>query len=150
MKKFEFTLASLKKYREQVLDGEKATLSVLRSELNDMETELKQTLELLGLAGVELMEMYEQGTHANEIALQKRYISTLQAEVHQWRHKIMMKEREIEGQLSNVVLATQEVRKLEKLEEQQLEEYKAAAAKEDELFIEEFVSNADWRKNNIN
>ena len=62
------------------------------------------------------------------------------------RHQILMKEREIEAQLQVVIEATQEVSKLEKLEEHQIEEYKAAEQKENELFIEEFVSNADWRK----
>ena len=62
------------------------------------------------------------------------------------RHQIMLKEREIERQLEVVVEATKEVSKLEKLEEQQIEEYKAAEQKETEAFIEEFVSNADWRK----
>ena len=62
------------------------------------------------------------------------------------RHQILMKEREIERQLEAVVQATQEVSKLDKLEEHQLEEYRAAEQKETELFIEEFVSNSDWRK----
>lgn len=62
------------------------------------------------------------------------------------RHQILMKEREIEKQLEAVIDATKEVSKLEKLEEHQIEEYKAAEQKENELFIEEFVSNSDWRK----
>lgn len=64
------------------------------------------------------------------------------------RHQILMKEREIEAQLQTVIEATKEVSKLEKLEEHQIEEYRAAEQKETELFIEEFVSNADWRKAN--
>ena len=38
------------------------------------------------------------------------------------------------------MLATQEVSKLEKLQEKQLEAYRKGVAKAEELFIEEFVS----------
>ena len=69
--------------------------------------------------------------------------------MHQHRHKILMKQREIETQLNNVVSATQEVSKLENLEEHQLEDYKMAVQKEEELFIDEFVTNSDWRKANV-
>ena len=85
-------------------------------------------------------------TNATDIAIHKRYINAKQQELHMQRHKILMKNRDIEHQLQVVIDATMEVSKLEKLEEQQIEEYKAAEQKENEQFIEEFVSNADWRK----
>ena len=44
--------------------------------------------------------------------------------------------------------ATKDVRTLEKLEEKQLEDYKAAANKENEQFIEEFVSGQSIRAHN--
>ena len=52
---------------------------------------------------------------------------------------------EIEKQLGIVVEATKDVKTLEKLEEKQLEEYKALEIKENEQFIEEFVSGAAAR-----
>ena len=48
--------------------------------------------------------------------------------------------------LAVVVDATKDVKTLEKLEEKQLEEYKAAEGKENELFIEEFVSGGAVRR----
>ena len=54
--------------------------------------------------------------------------------------------QEIEKQLAVVVDATKDVKTLEKLEEKQLEEYKAAEGKENELFIEEFVSGGAVRR----
>ena len=53
--------------------------------------------------------------------------------------------RIIEKQLGIVVEATKDVKTLEKLEEKQLEEYKALETKENEQFIEEFVSGAAIR-----
>ncbi len=146
MKKFVFTLQRLKEYREQSLDTEKTTLSELRAELRQLEAELEQILEELAKLNRDLMELYTRGTTAQEIALHKRYINNKQQELHMKRHQILMQNRKIEMQLQNVIEATKEVSKLERLEEHQLDDYKAAEQKENELFIEEFVSNADWRK----
>lgn len=146
MKKFVFTLERLKQYREQVLETEKGSLADLRGQLNKLQAELEDILEELARLNRELVEMYERGTTPLDISVHKRYIAAKQQELHMKRHQIMLKEREIERQLEVVVEATKEVSKLEKLEEQQIEEYKAAEQKETEAFIEEFVSNADWRK----
>ena len=148
MKKFVFTLESLKRYQDQVLETEKGKLSELRGELNRLEAELEDILAELERLNGELVVMYEKGTTPLEISVHKRYISAKQQELHMKRHQILMKEREIEAQLQVVVDATREVSKLEKLEEHQIEEYKALEQKENELFIEEFVSNSDWRKAN--
>lgn len=146
MKKFVFTLERLKQYREQVLETEKGSLADLRGRLNRLQAELEDILEELARLNRELVEMYERGTTPLDISVHKRYIAAKQQELHMKRHQIMLKEREIERQLEVVVEATKEVSKLEKLEEQQIEEYKAAEQKETEAFIEEFVSNSDWRK----
>ncbi|MBR5088086.1 MAG: flagellar export protein FliJ [Ruminiclostridium sp.] len=146
MKKFVFTLQKLKEYREQTLDTEKGTLAELRAELRELEAELEHILEEIVKLNRDLSELYERGTTANDIAVHKRYINNKQQELHMKRHQILMQNRKIEAQLETVIDATKEVSKLERLEEHQIEEYKAAEQKETEQFIEEFVSNADWRK----
>ena len=146
MKKFVFTLQRLKEFREQTLDTEKGTLAELRAELRELESELQKILEDIARLNRELMELYKKGTTANDIAVHKRYINNKQQELHMKRHQILMQNRKIEQQLQTVIDATKEVSKLEKLEEHQLEDYKAAEQKENEQFIEEFVSNSDWRK----
>ena len=150
MKRFEFTLQRLKEFREQTLDTEKGTLAELRAELARLEAELEDILEDLARLNRELVELYNKGTTALEISVHKRYINAKQQELHMMRHRILMQNRKIEMQLNVVIEATKEVSKLEKLEEHQLEEYKAAEQKENELFIEEFVSNSDWRKAHAN
>lgn len=149
MKKFHFTLERIKQYREQELDTEKGTLAEIRAELASLEAELQGILEELSRLNRELTELYEKGTTPLEISMHKRYIAAKQQELHMKRHQILMKEREAENQLKRVIAASQEVSKMEKLEEKQIEEYKAAELKETEAFIEEFVSNSDWRKTNI-
>ncbi|HBI52461.1 MAG TPA: flagellar export protein FliJ [Ruminococcaceae bacterium] len=146
VKKFVFTLQNLKEFREQTLDTEKGTLAEMRVELVEMEAQLEHILEELAKLNRDLLELYAKGTTANDISVHKRYINAKQQELHQMRHQILMQNRKIEQQLQAVIDATQELSKLERLEEHQLDDYKAAEQKETEQFIEEFVSNADWRK----
>jgi flagellar FliJ protein len=146
MKRFEFSLARLKKYREQVLDTEKNTLGILRKQLSTLNERLEAILLLIESKNDELRNLYLQGTTPLNIAVIKRYIAVCQQDAEDLRAQILAKETEVQRQLAVVIAATQEVSTLEKLEERQLEEYRKAAQHEDELFIEEFVQNADFRK----
>ena len=82
MKKFVFTLESLKRYQDQVLETEKGKLSELRGELNRLEAELEDILAELERLNRELVVMYEKGTTPLEISVHKRYISAKQQELH--------------------------------------------------------------------
>lgn len=58
----------------------------------------------------------------------------------QVRYQINLTDMKIEKQRRNVVRLSQEVSGLDKLEDQQLEEYKKLLAKENETSVEEFLS----------
>lgn len=146
MKKFQFTLARLKDYREQILETEKNSLGMLRRELLELQTELDFLYNLIAEKNNELSNMLKTGTTPVEIAVRKRFIASKQQEVIEMQNSIVKKEAQVEEQLQVVLTATRDVSTLEKLEENQLEEYRAAEQKENELFIEEFISNADFRK----
>lgn len=145
MKKFTFTLQKLMDFREQELDRQKNTLGLLRAELQRINDETDELREKIERHSAELEELCFGGAQAFEISVRKRYIISLQQEIHAKEQQAALKRQEIEKQLGVVVEATKDVRTLEKLEEKQLEEYRAAATKENENFIEEFVSNASAR-----
>lgn len=145
MKKFTFTLQRLMDFREQELDRQKNTLGLLRVELQRIYDESDELRTKIAQQSAELERLCFSGAQAYEISIRKRYIVSLQQEVHAKEYQAAVKQQEIEKQLGVVVEATKEVRTLEKLEEKQLEDYKAAATKENENFIEEFVSNASAR-----
>ena len=123
MKKFNFTLQSLKKYDDQVLDSEKSKAA-----------EYEQSIDKLN-------ELVRGGTTAMRLSLHKKYVSSLQQDIYRIKGLMAHKREEIENQLQKVIDATKEVSKLEKLEEKQLEEYRYASQKEQEQIIEEFVTN---------
>ncbi len=148
MKKFQFTLQKLMDFRQQELDRQKNTLSALQAELQRIHQEKEELVRQVGECSEELEAVCRQGAQAFEVSVRKRYIVTLQQEIHARDFSIAQKQEEVNRQLGVVVEATKDVRTLEKLEEKQLEEYKAAATKENEQFIEEFVSGQSIRAHN--
>lgn len=145
MKKFQFSLQKLMDFRQQELDRQKNILSSLQAEKRRIEESRELLVTKVTEQSEQLDRVYRLGSTASDIAMRKRYIVTLQQEIHLREQQAIEKQREIEEQLSVVVEATKEVKTLEKLEEKQLEEYKNAANKENELFIEEFVSSQSVR-----
>ena len=137
MKKFQFTLQKLMDFRQQELDRQKNTLSALQADLQRIYAEKEQLIKQVEEFSAELETVCRQGAQAFEISVRKRYIVTLQQEIHAKDASAARKQEEINKQLGVVFEA--------KLEEKQLEDYKAAANKENEQFIEEFVSGQSIR-----
>lgn len=146
VKQFHFTLQKLKDFREQELDRQKNALAMLQMDLKRIEEAREVLIDKVAEQSEQLERVCRLGSTANDISMRKRYIVTLQQEIHLKEAMAAQKQAEIEKQLSVVVEATKDVRTLEKLEEKQLEEYNAAAGKENEQFIEEFVSGQTVRK----
>ena len=125
MKKFQFTLQKLMDFRQQELDRQKNTLSALQADLQRIYAEKEQLIKQVEEFSAELETVCRQGAQAFEISVRKRYIVTLQQEIHAKDASAARKQEEINKQLGVVVEATKDVRTLEKLEEKQLEDYKA-------------------------
>lgn len=146
MKKFQFTLQKLMDFREQELDRQKNALAVLQGDLRRIQDRREELTAMVVRYSSDLVAAGSAGVSVAEMAMRKRYIVTLQQEIHECEQRAILKQQEIDKQLSVVVDATKDVKTLEKLEEKQLEEYKAAEGKENELFIEEFVSSGAVRR----
>ena len=135
-------------FRQQELDRQKNTLSALQAELQRIYQEKEELIRRVEESSQDLEMICRQGAQAFEVSVRKRYIVSLQQEIHAHDASAAMKQQEINKQLGVVVEATKDVRTLEKLEEKQLEDYRAAANKENEQFIEEFVSGQSIRAHN--
>lgn len=142
MKKFQFTLDRIKQYRMQLEEMEKNDLAALRAELSVLQEEEAAIKKAIADKTEELRRIYRRGAYPNEISVANRYLTLRKQDLEMKRQEIAEKNREIEKKLEDVLEATKEVKKLEKLEEHQLEEYREQETKENENFLEEFFGGA--------
>ena len=146
MKRFQFTLAKLLGYKQQVLDREKNSLAHLRrqqQQIADQKTELERKLSH---SNNEFCTKSAKGMAVFQIAIFKDYHKSLCEQIKALEAEIIAFEEKIQKQLAVVIEATKEVSSLEKLEDKQLEEYKFKEQKADEKFIEEYVNNSSYPK----
>ncbi|MCM1297976.1 MAG: flagellar export protein FliJ [Firmicutes bacterium] len=142
MKKFQFTLDRIKQYRIQIEDMEKNDLAALRADLKQLQEQEQDIWRQILAKSEELRRLLRKGAFPNEISVANRYLTFKKQELEMKKGEIEDKKKEIENKLLDVMEATKEVKKLEKLEEHQLEEYKQMEVKENESFLEEFFGGA--------
>lgn len=145
MKKFQFTLDRIKQYRMQLEEMEKNDLAALRAELTDLLEEENRIKKAIAVKTEELRRIYRKGAYPNEISVANRFLTLRKQDLEMKQQEIADKNEEIEKKLQDVLEATREVKKLEKLEEHQLEEYKEMEIKENESFLEEFFGAGKQR-----
>lgn len=145
MKRFEFSLNKLMGYKKQVLDREKNSLAHLRMQQQQMQDEKEQLEAKLKQSADEFRELSSKGISVMQITLFKGYHQSLRMQIADLRLAIEEMEKKVQKQLGVVIDATKEVSSLEKLEEKQLEEYKAKVAKAEEQFISEYVMNSTYK-----
>lgn len=145
MKRFEFSLNKLKGYKQQVLDREKNDLAHLRRQQQQYIDEKKNLEEKLKLSNEEFCQKSMQGMSVMQVTTFKGYHHSLSRQIKELELSIENMETKVQKQLSVVIEATKEVSSLEKLEDKQLEEYNFKAAKAEEQFISEYVTNSAYR-----
>ena len=145
MKRFEFSLNKLKGYKEQVLDREKNDLAHLRRQQQQYIDEKTALEHKLRLSNKEFLERSAAGMTVLQVTTFKGYHQSLSAQIRELEASIEKMEEKVQRQLSVVIEATKEVSSLEKLEDKQLEEYNFKAAKAEEQFIAEYVTNSTYR-----
>lgn len=140
MKKFIFSLERLLRLNEQQLQKEKTRMSQIMEEKNSCENRKKMVEEQLGQIHAAMDLEIRKGTTIYQIRVFTATIENGKKQVKGLKEKLAVLDMEIERQREIVVRASQEVKKLEKLREKQLEEYRRAEAKEQELNVSEHVA----------
>ena len=139
MKSFQFSLAKMRSYKEQVLEKEKTTLRQLQAEKAKVETDI-ENLENHRKAREQEFKESKNGLMASDLMLYKFYSENTRLQLNNLYEELKRAEARIEAQIKVVVAASQEVSGLDKLEEKQLEEYKYLEAKELQEEILEMVA----------
>lgn len=141
MKKFEFTMEKMLSFKNQMLSKEKLTLADMRKKLAVMNDEIAKLSAEYKLCNDDLNAKISKGLSPDEIRMKKNYLTLLTDKIKKMRISAQAMEAMVEAQVQNVVKATQDVTTLDKLKEKQYEEYRYLENKEQEILVEEFVSN---------
>lgn len=146
MKKFSFSLARMLNYQEQILEKEKGTMGRLIAERDEMEARQGVILEQMDQIHGEMDREIQKGTTIYQINVFTAVIKSGKTQMEELKKHILVRNSEIERQRQVVIEASREVKKLEKLKEKQLEEYRHSEQKEQEESISEHVSESFVRR----
>lgn len=140
MKKFVFTMQKMRDYKKQILESEKNKLMGLIREKNELEEKMEELEMIMDNLRRTSNEAVAKGTTASELMFYSMQMDGVKRDQVQTRYQINFAEMKIDNQRRRVVKQSQELSGLDKLEEQQREEYRRLEAKENEMIIEEFLS----------
>ena len=139
MKSFQFSLAKMRSYKEQVLEKEKTTLRQLQADKAKIETDIENLLNHRKMREEEFKES-KNGLMASELMLYKFHSENTRLQLNNLYEELRRAEARIDAQIKVVVGASQEVSGLDRLRDKQLEEYKYLEAKEMQEEILEMVA----------
>ena len=148
MKSFQFSLARMRSYKEQVLEKEKTTLRHLQAEKTRIEMEI-ENLENHRKNREEEFKSSKNGLMASDLMLYKFHSENTRLQLNNLYEELERAEARVEAQIKVVVSASQEVSGLDKLEEKQLEEYRYLEAKEMQEEILEMVAKKSAAEDSI-
>ena len=140
MKKFKFNLETVLKYRTMVEENEKNELTRLNAEMLALTYELEQLRSTYRSENSDFEQMTRNGITVQAILGRQIIIKNIEYAIESKLQEIKEQQKLITRQTAVVVRAMQERKMIEKLREKSLKRYNKAVAKEEELFINEFVS----------
>lgn len=146
MKKFSFSLQKVLEIKEQVLENLKIELSNLNHDYKIIEQQIKNLKTNYVLVNDEFIEKSAVSISVGEMSYYKMYMGSLLKQIDKKEEEKNIVNKKIEAKRHEIINANMEISSLEKLKENELEKYKKAFMKSEEIFIDEFVSN----KNMIN
>lgn len=142
MKKFSFSLDKVLSYKQQLLESLQAEHAAALSAVRQQEELLESIWEKYRQYNKEFCESKETGLMITEALLYERGLRALEIQIQKETDRLE-KLREIEEQKRNAVVEMKkETASLEKLKEKKLDIYQKTLQKNEEAFIEEFVSNS--------
>ena len=122
---FQFKLQAVQKVNEFKRDAEKQTLADFLAQQNALAGEEETLQKKLADSQAEREKLMRGGTlDVAQLQAYSQFESHVKEKLEEIRQKQNALTETIEGQRENVLQAEQEVKKLEKLEEKQREEYK--------------------------
>ena len=145
MKQFKYRLETVLDYKTQVLDNLKTEHAVIIQNVNRKQEEIQGLhRELTGMES-EFDRTKEAGAPIENYRLFDMCIGRMEEMIDEEKARLTILRKQEEETKQEVITAKVDTSKFEKLKDRKFKEYQKEAAKADEMFIEEFVSNTSLR-----
>lgn len=128
-------------YRNQLLDDLKLQHGKILAAIAEKEREIQALQDEFYAVNNEFNEKQAAGLVIQEAMSYKTTLKVLENKIKDKNRELATLQKQADAKQAEVIAAKQDAMSLEKLKEQRLKDYNAAAMKEEEKFIEEFVAN---------
>lgn len=140
MKKFKFSLDTVLDYKQQVLDSLKGEHATILAQVREQENVLENVWQDYRSCNEEYRERKMSGLTIIEATFYQNGLRALEMDIQRETDRLTELQKQEEKKREEVVEAKKDTSSLEKLREKKLDQYQKAVQKNEELFIEEFVS----------
>lgn len=141
MKKFNFSLQKVLEIKGQILENLKIELSGLNNDLRIIDAAISNFMMQFVDIEKEFLEKSSVSVSVGEMFYNKTLMSSILKQVENKEKEKEIVLSKIEAKRHEIINMNKEISSLEKLRDNELEKYKKASLKSEEIFIEEFVSN---------
>lgn len=141
MKKFNFSLQKVLEIKGQILENLKIELSGLNNDLRIIDAAISNFMIQFVDIEKEFLEKSSVSVSVGEMFYNKTLMSSILKQVENKEKEKEIVLSKIEAKRHEIINMNKEISSLEKLRDNELEKYKKASLKSEEIFIEEFVSN---------
>jgi flagellar FliJ protein len=132
-------------YKTQVLDNLKSEHAVIIQSVNRKQEEIQGLHQELNGIESEFDRTKEAGATIQNYRLFDMCIGRMEEIIDEEKERLKVLRKQEEAKKQEVITAKVDTSKFEKLKDRKFKEYQKEAAKADETFIEEFVSNTSLR-----
>lgn len=148
MKKFNFSLQKVLEIKEQLLKNLKNELSNMNEQMKNIEVEIRTLTGKYKDTNVEFIEKSSSGITSGEISYYKMFMNTILKSIEKKEADKLLLNKKMEDKRHEIINMNMEISSLEKLRDKEFEKYNHSLTKSEEIFIDEFVSNAKMLKLN--
>ncbi len=141
MKKFQFGLDGVMRYKQQVLEGAQNEYAALVQRVQQQEQRLQAVVERYRAYNQEFRQAEAEGITIAQAMGYETGLRALEREQQQEEKRLKQMQAQAEQGRQRLVAARQDTNSLEKLKEKKSEVYRKEAQKQEEEFIDELVSN---------
>ena len=141
MKKFQYNLQSVLEYKQRILDDLKEQYAVRMKFVEEKKLEIQNLRAKADALTVEFDQVKKAGAAIEKFLMYSSMIDNLDKQVEIEKEALKILQANADKKKDEVVAANIDVNKFVKLKEKKQMIYKAQEQKDQEAFIDEFVSN---------